>query len=101
MAVAQREPSGERPALGRGIVLLEFCARWCALSAAQAAILERLTTDRVAHVRSDVDLDPALAETHRVTTLPTVLVLKDGAEYARFAGMHPETVFRSAVQDLL
>ena len=73
--------------------LTAFGASWCAPWPLLREQLQVLTGEGVKVTFVDVDADPGAAERHRIITLPTILVLRDGAEKRRVTGA-------ASVQDL-
>jgi thioredoxin 1 len=75
------------PLLQKGIVILEFYARWCGtcrqVSKSIVAIESRLP---YTFVRIDSDRDKQVLKRYHVQGLPVVLVLKDGVELNRTSG---------------
>jgi len=85
----------------RGSVVLDFYQATCAPCRALEPKLNRIAHEyvgRVAVYRVDVDQDMALAERFRVSSLPTVLILKDGQEAERLDGLVTETQLREAFE---
>ena len=74
-------------ATASGTVLVDFWAPWCsyckvvALSLAQAA--QELPENAVI-VKVNVDENPELAARHNITTLPTLIVYRNGQETGRY-----------------
>jgi thioredoxin 1 len=70
-------------------VLVDFFATWCGPCQMLAPVLEELARDRddVRIVKIDVDRDPELASRYGVTSIPTLLVFKNGRVHARHSGV--------------
>lgn len=71
------------------LVVVDFYAEWCAPCKAIAPTLEELEkthAGQVRFVKVDIDDDAVLAETHGVTTVPTLIVFKNGAAVDRRTG---------------
>jgi thioredoxin 1 len=76
-----------------GVTLVDFTAAWCAPCRQLTPILHQLADEyrgRARVVAVDVDDDPAVAQAFRVTAMPTVVLLRDGAEVGRFVGLRPK-----------
>ncbi len=73
----------------RKTILLDFYASWCAPCRALEPLLDHMT-DRYELTMTaysvNADTDPELLERFDIRVLPTVLLLRDGAEFARFDG---------------
>lgn len=75
--------------VGKGTVLLDFGARWCVPCRQMDPVMESLAVknSNKCHVlKIDIDQCPKTAEMFHVTTVPTVVLLSNGLEIARFTG---------------
>ena len=82
-------------------VLLDFSADWCQPCRMLAPTIESLATSwagRATIATVDVDSQPDLAREFGVQSIPTVVVLQDGNEVARFVGVQSESQFDEALQ---
>ncbi len=82
------EASRHRP------ILVDLWAGWCAPCLVIAPVLERIVAERegaIALARVEVDRgnNMKLAGRYQVRGFPTVLLLRDGEELARFSGAKP------------
>jgi len=71
------------------IELWDFYAEWCPPCQQMAPIFEELEkefTGRVAFRKIDVDNEPSEAAKFKVLSVPTFVILKDGAEIERKVG---------------
>lgn len=79
-----------REAKSHGIpVLVDFWAPWCGPCRALAPHLETLARDhgeRLLILKVDVDAHPDAAHAHSVTSLPTLVLFRDGDEVKRHVG---------------
>lgn len=81
-------------------VLVDFTATWCGPCQRQAPILDRLAhgaAGRFRVVKVDIDDEPDLAEQYDATSVPTLVVFRDGREVARRVGLSQ----RSELEGLL
>jgi thioredoxin 1 len=70
------------------ITLLEFTAAWCGPCKMLKPTLDALAKDyRVACSEVDVERDPITAQRYDVRAMPTVVILRDGAEVGRMVGV--------------
>ena len=73
-------------------VLLDFFAAWCGPCAALAPVIDGIAARnpdlKVGKV--DVDAQKALARRHKVLSVPTLMVFRDGAVTARASGVRSE-----------
>lgn len=71
-------------------VLVDFTATWCGPCKQLAPIVEKLADDLAGQVRvgkCDIDDSPGAAAKYKVTSVPTVLVFKNGAVVERSVGL--------------
>lgn len=71
-------------------VLVDFSAGWCAPCNALAPLLENLARERTGSlkvVKLDIDEFPKLAQEVGVRSVPTLLMVRDGAVLAAHAGL--------------
>ena len=69
-------------------VLVDFFATWCGPCKAVAPVLDELADELkdVKVVKVDVDAEPELARSHRVMSIPTFFLYKDGKSIKRESG---------------
>ena len=78
--------SGAKP------VLLDFFATWCGPCRMVGPILEEIAEERDDVVIGKIDVDecPELAQAFGVSSIPTLVLLKDGEEIDRALGARPK-----------
>lgn len=89
---------------GRGVTLVDFTAAWCGPCKQLAPILADLGRDyagRARIVALDVDAEPALAQAFRVTSMPTLVLVRDGREVGRMVGLRARRVVAGALDRAL
>ena len=71
------------------LVVVDFYASWCGPCKMLAPILDSVAeeTSGVAFFRVDVDQAPDLARRYGVMSIPTLVYLKNGEEFARTVGV--------------
>lgn len=71
-----------------GVVLVDFYAEWCGPCKMLSPIVNEIAEERTDIKVGKVDIDESteLAIQHRVMSVPTLIVMKDGKEQARAVG---------------
>ena len=85
-----------------GVTLVDFYASWCGPCRALAPTLEALqdefAREGVQIAKVDVDDQAELAERFGVTSIPTLVVLRDGLEIRRHIGAARPDALRELVE---
>ena len=74
----------------KGIVLVDFYADWCGPCRMIAPHLEALSKElqgQASIVKLDVDHAQKIASTYEVTSIPTLILFRDGKEAGRIVGV--------------
>jgi thioredoxin 1 len=89
---------GEKP------VLLDFSAEWCQPCKMMAPILKEVAKqmgDQVRILKVDVDKNQAIAQQWGISSVPTLMIFKQGKELFRQSGVIPATKLVSALRSHL
>ncbi len=90
--------------IGTGVTLVDFNAPWCAPCRVQASVIQALASKfrNTANVIGlNVDDHRQLAVSWGITSIPTLILFKDGAEIKRFVGLQQSNILSNAISDAL
>ena len=78
--------------ISSGTTLVDFYADWCGPCKMIAPIVEEIAAERndITVGKVNVDDDSAIAIKYNVSSIPTLIVFKDGVETARIVGFRPK-----------
>ena len=91
-------------AVSQGVTLVDFWANWCGPCKMLAPTIDQLADTyegKAIIAKVDVDSEPNLARRFGVMSIPTVIILKDGAEVDRKVGLLPADAYTKALDALL
>lgn len=82
-----------------GTVLVDFYADWCGPCKMIAPFVEEIANERtdITVGKVNVDESGAIAVKYGISSIPTLIVFKDGKEYARLIGYRPKEDILSAL----
>ncbi len=75
--------------ISKGVVIVDFWATWCRPCLMQAPIFEEAAKEmkgKVTFFKIDVDKAKNVAAKYRISSIPTLIVFKDGKEVTRTMG---------------
>jgi thioredoxin 1 len=88
-------------AIQSGIVLVDFFATWCGPCRMQAPILEELATE-IGHtakiIKVDADQFQSLAAKYDISSIPTMILFKDGQVTYRLIGLQQAANLKTAIE---
>ncbi len=78
-----------KPAISRGVTLVDFWAPWCAPCKIVAPILNEIaeSENRVTIAKVNVDMQKQLAQKYKIRNIPTLVMFKNGKEVRRYVGV--------------
>lgn len=100
MSVLHLTESAFDKATAQGVALVDFWAGWCGPCKMLAPTIETLGKDyegKAVIAKVDIDAEPNLAKRYGVMSIPTVIILKDGAEVDRKVGVMPADAYTQAL----
>ena len=85
-------------------VLVDLWAAWCGPCRVVGPIVDEIADERAGHLdvfKLDVDANPDVAIRYGVSSIPTLLVLKDGEEVGRVVGALPKARIEAQIDEAL
>ena len=85
-------------------VMVDFYATWCGPCKQLAPIVDQLAKDyagKIKVVKLDIDEAPAIASSHGIMAVPTLILFKGGSEKAKFTGFRKRPELESEIKKLL
>ena len=76
-----------------GVTLVDFFAVWCGPCKMIAPVLEELSTEMAGKAniaKVDIDQSADLADQYGISSVPTMIIFKDGKEAERIVGFQPK-----------
>ena len=82
------------------VVVKKFSAPWCGPCRMLAPVFEQVKTGfpNVKFEEYDVDVEVDEVTKHSVTSVPTVVVVKDGVEVERYVGVQSKMMYENAIK---
>ena len=79
------------------LAMVDFWATWCGPCKMMVPIVEKLAGEydgKALVAKADTDEEADLAEKFEVSTIPTLVFMKNGTEFERKIGVTPEAALR-------
>jgi thioredoxin len=94
------DDSNFQETVASGISLIDFFAEWCGPCHMQTPILEALAAemgDQVKFIKLDIDKSQKTTASFQVTSVPTLILLKDGKEVKRVVGVRDADALKELI----
>ena len=76
-----------------GVAVIDFSATWCSPCRMLAPVLDEISEDMAGKMKfynADVDENPYLAQKYGITSIPALVIIKDGEQKDIQVGFQPK-----------
>ncbi len=90
--------------IGKGVTVVDFFATWCGPCRMLTPVMEEIANyfeDKARVGKIDIDKDQALAEQYQVSSVPTLILFKNGKEEGRLIGLRDFDTIKKWVEEAL
>ena len=88
--------------VGKGVTLVDFYADWCGPCKALTPILEELASELedgdIKICKLDIDKNQNTLSKYQVTSVPTLIIFKDGQEKQKWVGVKDKETIRDYLE---
>lgn len=102
MTHLNKENFEETITAAEGLVLVDFWASWCGPCKMMASVIDEIEAEHpeITVAKVDVDENPEISSQYQITSIPTIIVFKDGAPAAVSVGFKPKTEIEQMLNDM-
>lgn len=85
----------------KGLVLIDFYAEWCRPCKMLSPLLEEINdeNDNVKVVKVNIDDSARIANLFRISSIPTLVLLRDGEVINRMTGFYPKKKIEELIEN--
>lgn len=90
--------------IAKGVTLVDFYADWCGPCRMIAPIVEELSLEfngKATVAKLDIEKAQSVTSEFQVTSIPTIILFKDGAEVKRIVGLRDKEALKSLLTSAL
>ncbi len=90
--------------ISKGVALVDFYADWCGPCKMMSPVLEELAgqmSGKVKIVKIDIEAAPSTTEKYEVTSIPTIILFKEGKEVNKVVGVKNKDALRAMIEEIL
>ena len=93
-----------RENINQGVVIVDFFATWCGPCKMLAPVFEELSSEmegKVTFLKVDVDECGYIAREYGISTIPTMMIFKDGENQDTMVGFLPKDAIKNNIEKYL
>lgn len=83
------------------VVVVDFWAPWCQPCKMLAPVMEELSEElqgKAKFVKVNTDENPVVSEKYRISSIPTVMVFKNGTKEEALIGFRPKQSLKESIE---
>jgi len=99
MATIELTQASFKQTVSKGLVLVDWWAPWCGPCRMFGPIFERVSNKHTEAIFAKINTEeqPALAQAFEISSIPTLMVIRDGVLLLKQPGMLPEATLESLI----